>query len=154
MNDASPRRPYRLHESVLYQLTLTSRMQERRLEEGLRALGLTRITWCVLLAVENEGLTQPSDIAEFIGIDRTATSRALRQMEAAGWVARSGGRPDRRTTTVALTDAGRALLARATPVAEENARHFLGKLAPGEGATLARLLARLREGEARNLVRF
>jgi DNA-binding MarR family transcriptional regulator len=152
-----PQRPpsrYRLHDSVLYALTLTSRIQERRLEEGLRALGLTRITWCVLLAVENEGLCHPSDIAGFIGIDRTATSRALRAMEAAGWLARSEGVADRRTTTVALTDAGRALLARATPVAEENARHFLGKLAPGEAAALARSLAALREGEARNLGSF
>lgn len=149
-----PAARYRLHDSVLYALTLTSRMQERRLEEGLRALGLTRITWCVLLAVQNEGLSQPSDIAGFIGIDRTATSRALRAMEAAGWLERRTGSRDRRTTTVALTAAGRDLLARATPVAEENARHFLGKLGPGEAEALARMLARLREGEARNLGTF
>lgn len=141
------RPPYRLHASVMYQLTLTSRQQERRLDEGLRALGLTRITWCILLAVENEGRSQPSDIAEFIGIDRTACSRALRQMEAQGWIARRNGIPDRRTTHVELTETGRALLCGATPVAEENSRHFLAKLAPGEADTLARLLARLREGE-------
>ncbi|MFC7703084.1 MarR family winged helix-turn-helix transcriptional regulator [Plastorhodobacter daqingensis] len=148
------RPPYRLHASVLYQMTLTSRLQERRLDEALRTLGLTRITWCTLLAVENEGLTQPSEIAEFIGIDRTATSRALRQMESAGWVARRSGAPDRRTTTVALTDEGRALLARATPLAEENGRHFLSKLAPGEAEILQRLMARMREGEARALPSF
>jgi len=146
--------PYHLHDSVLYQLTLTSRVQERRLEEGLRRLGLTRITWCVLLAVENEHLTRPSEIAEFIGIDRTATSRALRGMEAEGWLRRATGQGDRRTTSVALTDAGRALLLRATPIAEENGRHFLAKLARSEATALGRMLRALRTGEARGLQRF
>ncbi|MFD1911513.1 MarR family winged helix-turn-helix transcriptional regulator [Halodurantibacterium flavum] len=145
---------YRLHESVLYQMTLTSRLQERRLDDALRTLGLTRITWCTLLAVQNEGLRQPSEIAEFIGVDRTALSRALRQMEEAGWLERRSGAPDRRTTTVELTAAGCDLLAAATPLVEENGRHFLGKLGPGEAAELGRLMARLREGEARDLPKF
>lgn len=145
---------YRLHDSILYQLTLTSRLQERRLDEGLRTLGLTRATWCVLLALEVEGLTRPSEIADFIGIDRTATSRALRQMEAAGWVARSGGTTDRRTTRVAITPEGAALVARATPIAEDNARHFLSKLPEGGPEELQQLMARMRAGEARDLLKF
>lgn len=155
MNDQPARPPYRLHASLLYQLTLTSRLQERRLDEGLRALGLTRIAWCALLAVENEGLSQPSEIAEFIGIDRTAMSRTLRKMEAAGLVERRVARgPDKRRTAVALTAAGRAILWRATPVAEENAAHFLSKLSPEEAEALRRILADLRTGEPRNLVDF
>lgn len=145
---------YRLHNSVMYQLTLTARLQERRLEEGLRRHGLTRLTWCVLLAVDVEGLTQPSEIAQFIGIDRTATSRALRQMEAKGWIARRAGEGDRRTTCVAVTETGAALLTRAVPVAEENARHFLAKLSAKGPEALARLLAELRQGEAQDLEHF
>jgi len=146
--------PYRLHESLLYQLTLTSRLQERRFEESLRGLGLTRITWCVLLAVAHEGRERPSDIAEFIGICRTAMSRALRQMEGEGWLQRRTGLPDRRTTTVALTPAGEAKLAAAIPLAQENARHFLAKITPADAAALALVLARLREGESRDLMQF
>ena len=155
MSDTAAPPPYRLHASLLYQLTLTSRMQERRLDEGLKALGLTRITWCALLAVENEGLSQPSEIAGFIGIDRTAMSRTLRQMEASGLVARRpAAGPDRRRTEVVLTDAGRGLLWRATPVAEANARHFLSRLAEPDREALRRILASLREGEPRNLKDF
>lgn len=138
----------------MYQLTLTSRLQERRLEEGLRRLGLTRLSWCVLLAVQVEGCSQPSEIAQFIGIDRTATSRALRQMEAKGWVARHAGAGDRRTTRVALTAEGAALLAQAVPIAEDNARHFLSKLPPEGPGQLHALLAGLRTGEAHNLLHF
>ena len=100
---------YHLNQSVGYQLSLTSRLQERRFEEQLKTLGLTRSTWCILLAVEGEQMVNPSDIAAFVGIDRTATSRALRQMETAGMVMRGAGKIDGRTTTVALTDTGRDL---------------------------------------------
>lgn len=148
------RPPYRLHASLMYQLTLAARLQERRLDDGLKRLGLTRITWCVLLAVHNESLSQPSDIAEFIGIDRASTSRALRQMEDRGWVARAAGSGDRRTTRVALTRAGIDLIQRATPLAEENSHHFLSKLSADEVSALARILAKLHKGEDRGLVRF
>lgn len=155
MNARTPSQaPYRLHDSVLYQMTLTSRLQERRLDEGLKTLGLTRVTWCVLLAVEVEGCQRPSEIADFIGIDRTATSRALRGMEAAGWLERESGLADRRTTRVRLTDAGRALLWRAAPLAEENNSHFMAKLSPDEAQELARLMAKMRAGESRELPRF
>ncbi len=140
--------PYRLHESLGYQLSLTARSLERRMDENLRTLGLTRITWCVLLAVGNEGLTRPSDIAAFIGIDRTATSRALRLMEAAGMVARACGANDRRTTQVRLTDKGRSLLARATPFAVHNAALLAERLSEEERAQLRRLLRKARADDA------
>jgi DNA-binding MarR family transcriptional regulator len=148
------RSPYRLHASLGYQLSLASRLQERRLDEGLRTLGLTRITWCVLLAVGNEDLRQPSDIARFVGIDRTATSRALRQMEDAGLIERESGTGDKRTTSVRLTPLGETRLAEGTPFAEENGRILESRLAPEERSELRRLLTKLREGEDTALPRL
>ena len=137
---------YRLHESLGYYMSLTSRMQERRLDDWLRPLGLTRITWCILLAVENEGLSRPSEIADFVGIDRTATSRALRQMEEAGLITRASARDDRRMTDVRLSDLGRDLMAQATPLAEENNRIAAARLSSEERDELVRLLAKSIEG--------
>jgi DNA-binding MarR family transcriptional regulator len=111
---------YRLHASLGYHLSLAARIQERRLDEGLKTLGLTRITWCVLLAIGNESLRQPSDIARFVGIDRTAASRTLRQMESTGLIARGLGKGDGRTRTVALTEKGQRLLDQGTPMAIAN----------------------------------
>jgi DNA-binding MarR family transcriptional regulator len=137
---------YRLHDSLGYYMSLTSRMQERRLDDWLRPLGLTRITWCILLAVENEGLSRPSEIADFVGIDRTATSRALRQMEEAGLISRASARDDRRMTDVRLSDLGRDLMAQATPLAEENNRIAAARLSSEERDELVRLLAKSIEG--------
>ena len=139
---------YRLHASLGFHLSRAARVQERRLEEGLRTLGLTRTTWCILLAVGNEGLAQPSEIAEFIGIDRTATSRALRSMEADGLISRTAGNGDGRTTEVRLTTLGRARLARGTPMAEANNAVMQARLSEAEAEDLRRLLARLTEGVA------
>ena len=138
---------YRLHQSLGYHLSVAARLQERRLDEGLKALGLTRITWCVLLAVGNEGLVHPSEIADFVGIDRTATSRALRQMEAAGMIARKTGANDRRMTAVRLTDRGCTLLQRGTPLAQANNAIMESRLSPQESARLLQLLRLMREGE-------
>ena len=150
----TPLTRYRLHASLGYHLSLASRLQERRLDEGLRPLGLTRITWCILLAVGNEGLRQPSDIAWFVGIDRTATSRALRQMQEAGLIERATGEDDRRTTSVELTDLGRLRLVEGTPLAEENTRILENRLDGNERDLLLRLLGKLRSGEAQPLKRL
>ncbi|MFT6604900.1 MAG: DNA-binding MarR family transcriptional regulator [Halocynthiibacter sp.] len=138
---------YKLHQSLGYQLSMASRIQERRLDEGLKLLGLTRISWCVLLAVGNEGLEHPSEIAQFVGIDRTATSRVLRQMEAAGMIARSTGKSDRRMTSVRLTRAGNDALARGTPYAEDNNHIMAQRLSTDELDQLRALLEKVREGE-------
>jgi len=143
--------PYRLHASLGYNLSLASRLQERRLDEGLKSLGLTRTTWCVLLAVGNESLTQPSDIARFVGIDRTATSRALRQMETAGLIARQSGADDKRKTHVSLTSFGRAKIAEGTPMALSNNDAMRRKLNDKEYARLLALLDKITEGEDANL---
>ena len=138
---------YRLHDSLGYRLSLAARIQERRLDAGLRTLGLTRITWCVLLAVGNEKMTQPSEIAEFVGIDRTATSRALRQMEEDGLIGRSAGGEDGRTRAVVLTEAGQDRLDRGTPMAEENNDVMAARLSDGEMDALKAQLDKLIEGE-------
>lgn len=148
------RSTYRLHRSLGYQLSLAARIQEKRLDEWLKALGLTRITWCVLLAVGVEELKHPSDIAEFVGIDRTAMSRALRQMEGAGMIARRAGAGDRRMTTVELTAFGHSLLDRGTPMAMQNNALMEANLDAEEARELRRLLAKLHAGQIVALDKF
>lgn len=143
--------PYRLHESLGYHLSLAARLQERRLEEKLRSVGLNRTTWCILLGVANEGLTQPSDIAGFVGIDRTATSRALRGMEAEGLLARHSGEEDKRTRRIVLTDKGREAVTIATPFARENGDLLAELLEETELAELKRALRVLIDGTPADL---
>ncbi|MBV1902209.1 MAG: MarR family transcriptional regulator [Marinosulfonomonas sp.] len=145
---------YRLHQSIGYQMSVTSRLQERRLDENLKAIGLTRIYWCILLAVDNEQLVHPSDIAEFVGIDRTATSRALRGMENAGMIARQAGGNDRRMRAVEMTEHGIGLLKQATPFANSSNAVIQKALTAGELIGLRQVLAKLRDIEDKPLPRL
>ncbi len=145
---------YDLHAALGYQMSVTARLLERGFETRLKEIGLTRITWCILLAAGPQNLSQPSDIANFVGIDRTATSRALRQMETAGLIARAGGNKDRRTTQVKLTATAEGKLQQASIHAQENAKHFDDKLTPDESATLRALLTKLRTDEDTSLSRL
>ena len=138
--------PYRLHLSLGYQLSLAARIQERRLEDGLKPLGLTRVTWCMLLAVGHEALRQPSEIADFVGIDRTATSRALRHLEAEAIIERASGAGDGRTKSVNLTAKGRDLLERGVPLAQHNNAAMDALMTPAERDRLFALLKKLSTG--------
>ncbi len=146
--------PYHLHASLGYQLSLAARIQERRLEEHLKSLGLTRTTWCVLLAIGNEGLAQPSDIAHFIGIDRTAASRALRQMQDRGLIDRVAGQGDGRTRTVVLTELGTDQLAKGIPMAEDNNAVMEAQLGERGREDLIRLLRITHAGDDITLSRI
>ena len=132
--------PYSLHDSIGFLLSLSSRIHERRLEDKLKPLGLTRVSWCVLVAVGHEKLSKPSQIAAYVGIDRTAASRALGQLEAAGFVARTAGAGDRRTTRVALSGAGRDILARGTEAARASAQTLVEGLGAQDRDEIRRLL--------------
>ncbi len=142
---------YNLQSSLGYQATLFSRISERRFERELLPLGLTRVNWCVLLAVGHEGLQNPSAIAPFVGIDRTATSRALRRLDADGLVMRENSTEDHRKTNVTITAKGKQKLVQANSAASANADHFNAKLSWFEQRTLKEILEKLVEDEVRDV---
>lgn len=145
------RNPYHLHHSIGYQLSRTARLQERGFEAKLRNLGLSRTTWCILLAVQNEDLHNPSAIADYIGIDRTATSRALRKMAQEGLVVQDEETSDGRRKNIYATPKATHLLVKATGYARENAAYFEAKLTNSEQNSLRNLLLKLQSGEGEPL---
>ncbi|KIC21462.1 MarR family winged helix-turn-helix transcriptional regulator [Leisingera sp. ANG-Vp] len=142
---------FRLHNSLGYQITMLARVIERRFEQRIAGYGLTRPMWCVLLAAGLEGLHTPSEIAAFIGIDRTATSRTLRLMEERGFILRSSGTGDGRSIRVELTAQGQTALDAVLPIAQENAAYFEAKLAETELQELRRTAAKLMQDEPRTV---
>jgi len=121
---------FSLHDSLGHLVSKAARVIDRRIEDDLRPFGLTRVTWCILVAVVEEGKKHPSDIASFVGIDRTATSRALRQLEHDGLIERHMGKGDRRMTEVDLTDLGRSQFRAALPKCREAISAFHSRFAP------------------------
>ena len=137
------KRPYDLHSGLGYRLTIAARTNNAGFETQLATLGLTRQMWCVLVAVGEQDITNPSTIADYIGIIRPAVSRTLKHMEKAGLLHRRTGTGDKRTTEVALTAEGQAALNASLPFALETRKNIDTALTADEQAQLAALLAKL-----------
>jgi len=55
---------FRLHQRFEYKINKLARLMQSRLEAGLEKHGITRVQWIALTAIEIEGKSSPSDLAE------------------------------------------------------------------------------------------
>lgn len=138
---------YDLHRSLGYRMTYVARLNERRFEGMIAEHDLSRLAWCVLCALVYEDLSRPSDIADFIGVDRAAISRIIGQMEAKGLITRRLAREDARARAIGITALGRKRLAGGTAAAEDNAAHLRGQLTAKEYAALDAIVTKLMKGD-------
>lgn len=98
----------------------------------MKPLGLRITQFAVLGQLAGAPNAAPSQmsitaLARRLGLDRSTLGRNLRPLLKAGLVAMEGGE-DRRAHTLALTEAGRALLEKAIPLWREAQRHVSEKL--------------------------
>ena len=100
-----------------------ARALARRFDEAFRPLGITSGQFSLLNAMNRPDPPTIGAIAGVLAMDRSTVTANLKPLERMGAVAVSVDPDDRRGRRARLTDAGRALLAKATPVwIEEHAR--------------------------------
>jgi DNA-binding MarR family transcriptional regulator len=93
-----------------------ARVLARRFDEAMRPVGLTSGQFSLL-----NGLNRPEPptigaVAELLAMDRSTVTANLKPLERRGAVTLSVDPKDRRSRRAALTEVGRALLARAKPI--------------------------------------
>lgn len=93
-----------------------ARALSRRFDEAFRPYGITSGQFSLM-----NGLNRPEPptigaVAELLVMDRSTVTANLKPLERAGLVSVAVDERDRRGRRVALTDAGRAVLAQTTPV--------------------------------------
>ncbi|MFO1142243.1 MAG: MarR family transcriptional regulator [Amaricoccus sp.] len=93
-----------------------ARALARRFDAAFRPLGLTSGQFSLLMALNRPEPAPLGSVAAVLAMDRTTLTAALKPLERRGLVAAAPGLRDRRSRGLALTDAGRALLAAAVPV--------------------------------------
>lgn len=105
--------------------------------------GIGVVEWRMLsmLAVENDITAQR--ISQVIGLDKSAVSRSLKSLEAAGHVSSQVDSRDARRYTVSLTASGRALHDQVLQTALERERRLLSDFSAQEVDTLINLLGRM-----------
>lgn len=81
-----------------------------------------------------------AEVAHRLGVDGTTMVALIDELESKGLVQRRRDSDDRRKNVVALTEAGRTTLRRASGAADEAERRFLGSLSDDEAAKLKEAL--------------
>jgi DNA-binding MarR family transcriptional regulator len=104
--------------------------------------GLSLVAHTFLSMVEMNPAIRASDLAERLGLDKSAVSRQLNQLFDAGLLHREGGRPGRRGDPLSLTKAGQRVLAADARRVRARVTHWLKNWKDGDIADLAGLLAR------------
>jgi DNA-binding MarR family transcriptional regulator len=106
-----------VHDQCLcFRAQRAARSLARRFDAALRPLGLTSGQFSMLNALNRPAPAGISQVAALLGVDRTTLTAALKPVIRQGLVETTSDPADRRGRRVALTTAGRALLARAMPV--------------------------------------
>jgi DNA-binding MarR family transcriptional regulator len=100
--DPDARNSYRL-------ITLAARLVQRRQDDALAPLGLTRAAVIALEGLAAGPLNQ-EQLAEVVRVQSQTLGRVLTRLEASGHITRTRQSTDRRQFKVELTDAGKAAL--------------------------------------------
>ena len=107
---------------------MAARAVTRLYDEVLRSVGLRATQLAVLVAAANESVVSITELAKFMGMDRSTLTRNLTPLEREGLI-RVGNEGWRRSRTVAITQKGRSRLRAALPFwekAQETLRQKLG----------------------------
>lgn len=108
-----------------------------------KRFGIGVVEWRLLALLAVEDKITANRICQVIGLDKSAVSRSLQTLEAAGHICGEVDSQDARRYAVSLTAAGKALHDRVLKVALERERRLLSDFSPEEIDTLLDLLRRM-----------
>jgi len=129
-------------ELVRYWLELGRRIVSRKLSSSLypELVGkLPRGQLHALILLSEAGEPRISELAVLLSLDESTVTRLVDKLEAAGLAERRRSTSDRRSTSVAITDAGRKIVACAREHHCAFMAEVLGALDPEERAEYIRL---------------
>jgi DNA-binding MarR family transcriptional regulator len=92
-----------------------ARVLARRFDAVLRPFGISNGQFSLMMSLNREEPPTIGAVAQFLAMDRTTATAAIKPLERRGLVTVSPDSDDRRSRRLALTDEGRALLASAVP---------------------------------------
>lgn len=124
-------------------LQRAARVVARRYDEALRPVGLANTQFSLLMALNRPGTASPGSVAALLGMDRTTLTANLKPLQRRGLVSVTVDPGDRRSRRLALTAAGRALLAEALPLWRQAQAASERRLEPANSEALRVALADL-----------
>jgi len=105
---------------------------------------VTPTQWAALVKLAELGPCSQNLLGRHTAMDAATIKGVVDRLAGRRFVASASDPGDSRRLLIALTDEGRAFVARATPVAEKITEETLAPLGDGDRALLARLIAAIR----------
>jgi DNA-binding MarR family transcriptional regulator len=140
--------PLSLADYVPYRLSVASNAVSRLIARAYEdRFGLSIPQWRLMSVLAEGSLTQQAAVTR-TAMDKVRVSRAAQDLVERRLAVRLANRIDRRSHSLELTAAGRRLFAEIAPLALAYEAALLAGLAPGEVATLKRLLGKLEDAAA------
>lgn len=131
-------------ESVGYQIRMTNRFIQRRLQQKIEPHGVTPGMWYFLRVLWHEdGLTQ-RELSRIVGTMEPTTLLAIKSMESGGLVTRTRNSKDRRKINIFLTPHGEALKEILLPLAKEVVEDTLKGFSDQQRQSLFEMLSSIR----------
>ena len=136
----------RLDAFIPYRLSVTSNLVSETIASAYQALfGLSIPEWRLIAVIaEDAGITQ-QQVGRRTRMDKVTVSRATIALVDRGLVERQPHASDRRSQSLHLSAAGRALYAQVAPKALELEREIFASFDPAEVAAFADMLLRIQD---------
>jgi MarR family transcriptional regulator for hemolysin len=126
-------------------LANTTRAVNRAFDEALSAVGGSRSSWLILLALTRGPDSNQRELAEAVGVGEATITHHLNAMEVAGLVTRSRDPANHRVHVLELTDRGHSAFLEMRDQAIAFDRRLRRGLIDADLAHLEQLLDRLRD---------
>lgn len=143
-----------LHASAGYWVRLLSMAMVEDFNTRIREYGLARRQWPIVWAIRRGDASTPAQVARFVGIDPSAATRQLDQLENDGWIERRPNPKDRRSTTLHLTRKGNAVAPKLEACSKQTNGKFLEGISHKEGQAFLSSIRKMLANSDRPVVAF
>ncbi len=123
-----------------YWLRYDSNHVSHALVRKVEAKRLTIAEWVMVRQIYGREAAIPSALADELGMTRGAISKLADRLIAKSLITKSFSDDDRRFQSLALTDAGSALIPELAKLADENDAEFFGHLSLDEKEAIVRIM--------------
>ena len=136
--------------SITHLILSTARKSQVLLTEIMQPFGLTAAEQPFFMALlHREGLTQ-EQLTDRVGVDKSATARAVKSLEGKGLLTRVQDEDDRRCNRLYPTDTARQLYPQVRAALDGFNRYLVRDLNPREVSAVWAALARIESGLTRD----
>lgn len=119
---------FHLHNSFTFWIARLASAMREQFNQALAEHDVTWPQWMILNVLHHKLAITPAQIADNIGVDRSAVTRLVDRLEKKGMVVRSFDGLDRRSIQIVMTTEGRRLVAQINAAAKAHQDSFMSQL--------------------------